>query len=185
MTKKTKLTEDDLRCFQEAMKDVTPFKKKSAISLNVTPKPPYAAVRIPQEPAKSVFQFDDTESTEPVAGETAVSFKHTSIAHKILRKLMKGQYNLDRRLDLHGMTVDQARTTLDIFLQTALREGARVVLIIHGKGRVDSVPVLKNRVTHWLRSLPVVLAFSSAAPIHGGTGATYVLLKTSSRGEKA
>ena len=35
----------------------------------------------------------------------------------------------------------------------------------------------QRKVSHWLRQRDVVLAFCSARPVEGGTGAVYVLLR--------
>ena len=37
-------------------------------------------------------------------------------------------------------------------------------------------PVIKRVVDHWLRRMAPVVAFVSARPVDGGTGAVYVLL---------
>ena len=52
------------------------------------------------------------------------------------------------------------------------------VRIVHGKGLGSGPrgPVLKGAVNVWLRNSAAVLAFSSARPVDGGTGALYVLL---------
>ena len=71
---------------------------------------------------------------------------------------------------------------VDAFLTRAHRSGHRCVLIIHGRGlnSKDQIPVLKSRVTTWLRRgtwARWVLAFTSARPCDGGAGALYVLLR--------
>ena len=50
---------------------------------------------------------------------------------------------------------------------------------MHGKGLRSGPagPVLKNSVQHWLSQWDEVLAFVSAQPRDGGSGALYVLLK--------
>ena len=68
---------------------------------------------------------------------------------------------------------------LAAFLDRCGHRGARCVHIIHGKGHGSSNqgPVLKNKVNAWLRQREEVLAFCSAQPKDGGTGAVYVLLR--------
>jgi len=55
---------------------------------------------------------------------------------------------------------------------------------VHGKGRRSRQPgpVLKGLVDHWLRQRDDVLAFCSARPADGGTGAVYVLLRAPGSG---
>jgi DNA-nicking Smr family endonuclease len=84
-------------------------------------------------------------------------------------------------LDLHGMTSELARSALREFMAECRRRDHRCVRIIHGKGRGSSNrgPVLKGKVNRWLRQRDDVLAFCSARPVDGGTGALYVLLRHS------
>ncbi len=80
---------------------------------------------------------------------------------------------------MHGATVVQAREVVNTFLKNARDQDKRVVRIIHGKGNSSEgkLPVLKGKVNSWLRQKGEVLAFCSARPNDGGTGAVYVLLK--------
>lgn len=96
------------------------------------------------------------------------------------QRLKRGNYPIDRRLDLHGMTRDQAMDTLLFTLQQAYASGKRCVLVITGKGRGGAVGVLKENVPRWLSDAqfsPYVLAFDHAARQHGGDGAIYVLVR--------
>jgi len=128
---------------------------------------------LPSSPLTVVLE----ETTHPtVAANDRLSHRDISISHKMLRKLRNGQYNVDARLDLHGMTVEAARGAVSQFLSYCLEENKRVALIIHGKGRQET-PILKNKVNQWLRGAKCVLAFTSAALPHGGSGAVYVLLR--------
>jgi len=99
-----------------------------------------------------------------------------------LRRLRRGLWPIDGRIDLHGMTVAEARTRLDLFLRTARARGERCVLVIHGKGRhsAGGVAVLRGEVSAWLSqgaSSAHVAAFATARGDDGGDGATYVLLR--------
>ncbi|WP_425411963.1 Smr/MutS family protein [Methylomicrobium agile] len=60
--------------------------------------------------------------------------------------MRKGQFGLDAEIDLHGLTSEEAKRQLLIFLQRAVIDGCRCVLIIHGKGyrSPDNLPVLKT-----------------------------------------
>ena len=101
------------------------------------------------------------------------------IQQGVLRKLRRGQFTAEAELDLHGLTVAEARTALFHFLQTCRNHSARHVRIIHGQGNSSrgGHPVLKGKVQLWLQQLDEVLAFCPARPEHGGEGAVYVLLK--------
>jgi len=106
-------------------------------------------------------------------------FARPGMQHRILRKLRRGQYRLQAELDLHGMTVPVARDALSQFLARCRQLDFRCVRIVHGKGNGsrNRGPVLKSMVDRWLRQRDEVLAFASALPADGGTGAVYVLLR--------
>jgi len=104
----------------------------------------------------------------------------------LLRRLKRGGYAVEDRLDLHGLTRDGARGAVDRFLRGARLDGKRCVLLIHGRGRhsEDELPVLKEGLRGWLASGSFgrqVLAFASARPADGGVGALYVLLRRAGR----
>lgn len=98
-----------------------------------------------------------------------------------LRKLKAGEFTTQALLDLHGHTKEEARVALTSFVSNAHAMGSRALLVIHGRGLKSSDgPVLKELVVRWLTTgslSPLVLAFCSARPCDGGTGALYVLLK--------
>lgn len=96
-----------------------------------------------------------------------------------LRRLKAGQIAFEGSIDLHGMTVDRARSELWAFLAEAVRLEVRCVRVTHGKSnRLDGrKPMLKSHVNTWLRQHDRVLGFSSCQPKHGGAGALYVLIK--------
>lgn len=174
MPKKTNITLEDLDAFYQAVKGTKPL-PQNKIRLNPTPpaKPIKRQAVTYQEP----LLFTDSTYHEPVPGDAFIAYHQTGISNKILRKLRKGQYNVDAKLDLHGMTVEEARLAVNEFLQLCLNQGMRVVLIIHGKGHHSRAPILKNKLNHWLREINMVLAFCSAATTHGSRGAIYILLK--------
>jgi DNA-nicking Smr family endonuclease len=78
------------------------------------------------------------------------------------------------------MTAEDAKNALSHFLAACKRNGIRHVLMIHGKGRSNRKPILKNKLNHWLRQTDDVLAFCSAMSKDGSSGALYVLLRRQS-----
>jgi DNA-nicking Smr family endonuclease len=112
-----------------------------------------------------------------LSGE-ALSFRRPQVQQAVLKKLRRGEYRLEREIDLHGLTAGEARQVLRAFLVRALEEHVRCVRIVHGKGLRSGPrgPVLKATVGAVLRRTGAVLAYVSAPPTDGGTGAVYVLL---------
>lgn len=179
MPKKPKITQEDLDALQNAMKGVKPLTQRK-IRLRSSIKKP---LNIPRED-EAWFQFNENNNLDAVVSEEFIAFKQSGVSNKTLRKLRKGQYNVEATLDLHGLSVEEARKTVYEFLHQCLADKRRVVLIIHGKGRHSQKPILKNKLNHWLREVNVVLAFCSASVSHGSRGAIYILLKRTDLGEK-
>ncbi len=101
---------------------------------------------------------------------------------KLMRRLRKGEFPVQDYLDLHGLTKRDAEVRVREFLIRSYGMGLRCVLVIHGRGlnSEDHIPILKERIPVWLSRGParkLVLAFSTARPYDGGTGAIYVLLR--------
>jgi len=123
------------------------------------------------------------EGVDPLDAWYVLDFKRPGIQHGVYKKLRMGRYDIDARLDLHRMTVKQAREEVKQFIDEAGKLGLRTLLILHGKGQrkveQEKTAVLKGYVNHWLQQLEMVQAFHSAQPVHGGTGAVYVLLRKS------
>ena len=109
-----------------------------------------------------------------------LAWKNPGVQEGVYRKLRLGKYPLQATLDLHRMTVREARDQVHRFTHDCLAMGVRTVLIAHGRGDRSETPArIKSYVARWLEDLPEVLAFHSARREHGGYGATYVLLRKS------
>ncbi|MGH8141206.1 MAG: Smr/MutS family protein, partial [Steroidobacteraceae bacterium] len=108
-------------------------------------------------------------------------FRRVGVPESVLRRLRRGHYRVDSEIDLHGLTVAEAMAQLSAFLREARARDLRCIRIIHGKGLRSGTrgPVLKNSVNALLQRADPVLAFASARPAAGGTGATLVLLARS------
>ncbi|HCD63610.1 MAG TPA: hypothetical protein DEQ51_03675 [Alphaproteobacteria bacterium] len=95
------------------------------------------------------------------------------------RRLQRGQMALEDRLDLHGLSKEQAHRQLIAFISRAVQQNLRHVLVITGKGR-DGQGVLRHEVPLWLKDAPLagyINAISQAQPQDGGAGALYIRLK--------
>lgn len=152
-------------------------------------KQPRPAPARPRPPARATFRRADERAAlnETLVHDAAdlgvesgdeIAFRRDHVSAAVLRKLRRGGYALGDELDLHGLTSAEARDAVRDFLRESARRGQSCVRVVHGKGRGSGPrgPVLKNSVNRWLRKHDTVLAFCSAVPAHGGTGAIYVLL---------
>jgi DNA-nicking Smr family endonuclease len=179
-----KPAEDGATLFRRAVADAVPLAPCNRVErLHRRPKP-LARQRLLDEQQVLIDALAD-----PWDWEAAIStgeelfFSRPGVPAAALRKLRRGGWVIQGELDLHGHTGDEARTALAAFLHRCMKADCRCVRIIHGKGlgSKNRLPVLKNKVRHWLMQRDDVLAFCQARAVDGGTGAVIVLLKSSSR----
>jgi DNA-nicking Smr family endonuclease len=173
--------------FLSAMGGVTPLKTPAR---RVVPAPPG-----PEE-FRALSESEDLEVirslNELVSGQAGFDISFTGefmaghvrgIPEKVTQALKNGELPIEDRVDLHGHTLETARGAVHKFISTSSALGLKMVLIIHGRGlrSPDGVPVLKANLEDLLVKSSIrkyILAFSSARPCDGGTGACYVLLRT-------
>lgn len=164
---------------------------------NVTPLPAHGRVVHPpprRKPIPEQLLRDEraalTDSlsdhiTWDIGAETGdeLVYLRNGISPQTLKKLRRGHWVIQDELDLHGHTAVEARASLVQFLNACMRNGARCVRVIHGKGlrSKNREPVLKTKVANWLVQRDEVLAFCQARQVDGGGGAVMVLLKSGSR----
>lgn len=146
-----------------------------ASSNRPSPRPPYGIEEFVDRLSDGPTEPDDSHADE------AASFRRNGIAASTLRKLRRRDWPIEAQLDLHGMTRDQARSNVQRFVQTATQKRLRCLQVVHGKGlgSARGTPVLRQKVRLWLTQCDSVLAFVSARPQDGGSGALLVLLKNS------
>jgi DNA-nicking Smr family endonuclease len=175
---------DDALTFRAAVRDVKPLAQTApAQGLD---KPRVHVRRRAPRPAPAAELAEslpliaaDAADEHAVGGADALSFRRAGVREQVLRKLRRGLIPIEDELDLHGQSQSAARRTLAEFLLHSREAGRRCVRIVHGKGYRSGArgPILKIAVNVWLRHHAEVMAFTSARPIDGGTGAVYVLLR--------
>lgn len=108
------------------------------------------------------------------------------LERRMRTQLRRGQQGVEAVIDLHGLRQEEAHTALRCFLRLQQRRGAKLVLVVTGKGIAGDVPygeergILRRNVPHWLRLpdlRPLVLGFDEAEQRHGGAGALYIRLR--------
>lgn len=169
---------DDLELFRQAMQGVKPLGKSLAETGKIKPKP-VARQRAADEAQVMIDAMADPRFPEDLETGEEMIYQHPGLQHATMRKLRRGQYAIESQLDLHGYRVKEAKAALAGFLAECSNRGIRCVRIVHGKGNRSpgKKPVIKSHLGFWLRHRNDVLAFCSARPVDGGTGALYVLLK--------
>ena len=124
---------------------------------------------------------DEFDITTLLEVDETLSFRRPGIGTDVTRKLRRGDWSIQRELDLHGLRREEARDALSRFVREAAKLGLRCVRIVHGKGlgSPGKAPVLKSKVQSWLVQKEEVLAYVQAKPSDGGAGALVVLLQGS------
>lgn len=176
--------QDDNNLFLQKMKDVRPIKLEEKISLSSHQDTINAETRRKAATAELAKNknFLSGEYIEPVDPLAILEFKRDGVQNGVFRNLRLGKYQIDARLDLHHMTVDQARNAVFQFIKDCMQHDIRCALITHGKGEGRDQPAqLKSCIAHWLPQFQEILAFHSAQKQHGWVGATYVLLRKSEK----
>ncbi len=142
------------------------------------PKPKARFTRADEKEALRESMLSDIDTMQH-ANADSLRFHRASVGRRTMRKLARGRFSVQAEIDLHGMTVAEAKPRLSDFIADCAKQGLLCVRIVHGKGLGSGHkgPVLKNSVNAWLRKWNTVLAFVSARQVDGGTGAIYVLLQ--------
>jgi DNA-nicking Smr family endonuclease len=171
--RRRKLTDEDHALWRSVTRSITPLQRR---------RPEALAAPVPERTSKA---------TPPLSLPTAPARSRQTpraqpplmpIERRLKQRLARGTVEIDARLDLHGRTQSEAHTVLLRFLHRAQGDGARIVLVITGKGgdRSEGRGVLKRQVPFWL-ALPefrsYVLGIETAHVAHGGEGALYVRLR--------
>lgn len=180
--KAAKQTASDKDLFIRAAGAVKPLPDKRKLHHKVEPKIPPAMQY--QRDEKAVLKeaiSDEFDVSTLLECDEHLSFRRPGIGPDVTRKLRRGDWSIQRQLDLHGLRRDDAREALSIFIREAHKQGIRCVRVVHGKGlgSPGKAPVLKSRVHSWLVQKNEVLAFVQAKPADGGAGALVVLLMAS------
>jgi DNA-nicking Smr family endonuclease len=160
--------QDDSEMFDRAMCGVKRLRHKQAVSSRVQD------TQIP-----SLSESSSSEIGSEFGEE--LRYLRPGIQLSTLQKLRRGHFPIDATLDLHGLNSVDASSRLQEFLRESQSLGRSAVRIVHGKGlgSIGRQPVLKSRVRQLLQENSFVLAFCSASPRNGGTGAVNVLLRKS------
>ena len=169
--------EEEAELFRAAVRGVRPL-ARAPVPPRARPARPHARFSRADRAAVLRESLEGDPADPALAPGDELAFHRPAVQATVLRRLRRGEYRIEREIDLHGLTVLEAKAALRAFLLEALEAGVRCVRIVHGKGLRSGPrgPVLKAAVSGLLRRTGAVLAYVSARPVDGGTGALYVLL---------
>ncbi len=166
--------------FQAAVGAVKPLPDKRTV--HHAPKKPEPIPKQHQLDEAAALQealSDEVDVTTLLDTDEHLSFRRPGVGPDVAQKLRRGQWSIQRQVDLHGMRTDEAREALTTFIRDAHKQGIRCVRVVTGKGlgSPGKAPVLKEKVHRWLVQKSEVVAFVQAQPAQGGAGALVVLLQ--------
>ena len=179
LTDTTMSNDKDPDDFRQAMRGIKPLRSEvRAPEARPKPKPKAKFSRADERQVLAESLEDDIDTIEHGYG-AALRFHRQHVGKRTMRKLQRGGFSVQAEIDLHGMTLEEAKPRLADFIEYSTAQGKYCVRVVHGKGlgSGDRGPVLKNAVNRWLRKWDNVLAFVSTRQVDGGTGAVYVLLQ--------
>ena len=173
------LSEDDPDIFRRAVPDAKPLRSTARAEPTARKPRPKASFSRADEREVLRESLEADIDTMESGNADRLHFRRPTVGRRTMRQLARGKFAIQDEIDLHGMTVSEAKPRLADFIENSVRSGRLCVRIVHGKGLGSGQrgPVLKNKVNHWLRQWDSVLAFVSARQVDGGTGAIYVLLE--------
>jgi DNA-nicking Smr family endonuclease len=172
-----RLSDEEIALWTEVARSVS---RRRGASLPMASKP--LAPKSPAPPNAEAAATPEPRRAKPGALPLA------PIERRLKRELARGRGAIDGAIDLHGMTQAEAHQALRGFLRHSQTRGARLVIVVTGKGGPLDEPapwgqergVLRRLAPHWLREpdlRPIVLGFEEAGRAHGGSGALYVRLR--------
>ncbi|MEM6833931.1 MAG: Smr/MutS family protein [Pseudomonadota bacterium] len=176
--RKTKAPIDPDRALWDSVtRDVTPLNRPKA-----APKAPISTPRTANaQPGRRLDDVSPTRAIGPLLEQP--------LDRSWQKRFRRGRTEVDRTIDLHGLTQTKAHNALTKTLAAAVRADERIVLVITGTGAPKTADaaasnqprgVLRNMLPHWIEAGPYaghVIAIRPAHPVHGGSGAFYVLLR--------
>lgn len=173
-----KISDEDLQLFAEAVGPVRRIRGGARADERPRPEPEPRQFLLDEARVAEELMHSAIDPADVEVGEE-LSYLKDGHSPQVLRRLKRGHYSITDEIDLHQMTTVVARVAVKEFLDVSRGHGRLCVKIIHGKGlrsRAEG-PVVKRLVDGLLRRRADVLAFASAKPAEGGTGAVIVLLK--------
>jgi len=163
---------DDDDLFGHAMRDVRRLQSKSRRQANKPPPQIHRPIKAEDSPSVGLEGVRPEKSAEPWV------LKADGISQERLRQLANGRPPVDREVDLHGMTREEAFTALGHCIQQALAGHNRVLCLVHGRGlhSQDGRPVLRESVYRWLAEGPFAGHVLAAIPKPGTRGGSCLVL---------
>jgi DNA-nicking Smr family endonuclease len=173
MSRRRQLSEEERTLWSGIARSIKPLRRVRKAAEPIV-EPAISAAPAAPAPSRPIPRHDPPPAKQPPLAP---------FDRRLKQRVARGRASIDARIDLHGMTQSEAHAALIRFLRRSQTDGARIVLIVTGKGSGDTGlarGVLKRQVPMWLalpEFRPLVVGFEDADAGHGGQGALYVRLR--------
>ena len=179
--KRRGLNEEEERLWSAVTKDITKLDIQSRAL-----KIPFVKLKpLPLKPSQNYdikdFNFGvkaQKLQNKPIVQNAPLDLKNKD--HNWLKKIRSKKYRPEGKIDLHGMTQDQAYRALHHYIDGAIARNKRLILVVTGKGGIKNGGILRTQVPRWLTFGDLshkIISYYTAASDAGGEGALYVVLK--------
>ncbi len=173
-----RLSDDERVLWKGVTRSITPLRRRAVPELDDDAPAAVAPAKRPRAKSASL------PAPPVVPPKPAALPPLAPLTRKAKHRIARGRHAIDGRLDLHGMTQAEAYDALAGFLRGKQARGAKLVLVITGKGARGGDSggrgVLKRMVSLWLDQPEfrgLIVGYERAAASHGGEGALYVSLR--------
>jgi DNA-nicking Smr family endonuclease len=159
---------DETALWRRVVRDVVPLRGRA-------PPPERSDYPLPNPPPQAEEGWVGAAPPKPLPPLDHLA----GIDRASAQRLKRGRYPVEARLDLHGMTQEEAHRALLGFVAASRAAGRRCVLVVTGHGRMSG-GILRHAVPRWLDEPQLrrhLLALAPARPQEGGSGALYLLLR--------
>ncbi len=174
--------DDENDLFREAMKDVKRLREGKSRIANSLPPLRSAPATSPEWERRMLEEIlDERHGINTIDLPEYMEGYAEDINPLTMEKLRRGEFSVQKVLDLHGYTSEDGEALFEEFLRDSIRSNLRCIKVIHGRGlKSKAGPVLKEKLKEWImRAMhrKWITGFSSAPMKEGGPGATNILLK--------
>jgi DNA-nicking Smr family endonuclease len=179
MSRRRRLSDEEEALWSGVARSIKPLRLVKA-KAKATAKPGATADEKTPEPLRSARSHQAPSLPQPKKPPPLAP-----LDKRQKQRVARGRDAIDAKIDLHGMTQSEAHEALIHFVRRAQISGARLVLVVTGKGRSMQNAerergVLRRQVPLWLalpEFRPFIVGFDEAHVTHGGQGALYVRLR--------
>ena len=177
--------------FEEILSDVKPLIKKNIKNSKfkkLKEETEKFLRKTPKEEDKKEHNIDKEKKGVKFIKKTTINQPQED--KETLKKIKKGKIKINKKIDLHGLTVAEAQKRFNEEIDYCYNNSKRLIIFITGKGAINRSTKnnqnklyfgkIRSQIRNWVFSnlnKEKILLFSEASPAHGGAGSFYIYLR--------